>query len=116
MLPTDRYLYYILDDHHCLHHTTDLRAWSRWMDAPTSPRIVAQEHLLSGLWISTVFLGINHRFSNEGPQILFETMVFDHSPDREGSSANDLDCRRYTDWPAALAGHSAVVARWAKGA
>lgn len=53
--------------------------------------------------ISTVFLGLDHSFSTEGPPILFETMVFN------GPLHGDMD--RYETWDAAITGHEATVKR-----
>ncbi len=43
----------------------------------TRGRIIQQEELWNGLWLSTVWLGLNHRYG-EGPPLIFETMAFDH--------------------------------------
>ena len=37
---------------------------------------VAESRLSDGRWVSTVWLGINHNFSPDGPPIIFETMAF----------------------------------------
>jgi hypothetical protein len=47
--------------------------WARWMD--TADRRVAAT-TIGTLRISTVFLGLNHNFLDEGPPVLFETMIF----------------------------------------
>jgi len=47
--------------------------WSKWFE--TADLHVAQ--LSKGdVYVSTVFLGIDHNFSTGGPPILFETMIF----------------------------------------
>ncbi len=53
--------------------------------------------------VSTVFLGIDHSFMNEGKPLLFETMLF--------SDNKDLDGRqwRYTTWDEAVEGHNKAV-------
>jgi hypothetical protein len=62
------------------------------------------DHTLVGPYeISTVFLGIDHGFIEEGPPILFETMVFCQG------SRSDLECERYATWDQAVAGHNAMV-------
>ena len=53
--------------------------------------------------MSTVFLGLNHAVSENGPPLLFETMVFGGQLDSEQE--------RYTTWEEAELGHSAMVAR-----
>lgn len=57
----------------------DLDKWARWFQ--TADREVAVTEVGS-FTVSTVFLGLNHRFFGEGPPILFETMVFS---DREST-------------------------------
>lgn len=54
------------------------------------------------IMISTVFLGLDHRWSG-GPPLLFETMVFN------GPLSEEQD--RYTTWEQAVAGHKAMVER-----
>jgi hypothetical protein len=80
----------------------DIIAWAEWFE--TADRHVAlTEHEL--FRVSTVFLGLDHRFSGKGPPILFETMAFER-----GSSAS-LDCFRYATWEDAEIGHQAMVRR-----
>lgn len=54
--------------------------------------------------VSTVWLGLDHRFGRNGPPLIFETTVF--------TSARDCgeDCWRYTTEEDARAGHWRVVA------
>ena len=54
---------------------TDLLEWGRWFEEPKN-RIVKQETLDNDLWVSTIFLGLDHNYSGKGAPILFETMVF----------------------------------------
>lgn len=56
--------------------------------------------------VSTVFLSIDHNWG-DGPPILFETMVFDHS---EGENWSDVYCGRYCTRAEAEAGHARIVA------
>jgi hypothetical protein len=51
------------------------------------------------LSVSTVFLGLDHNYSEEGAPILFETMVF--------GLPNEYQ-RRYTTWDEAVHGHEEV--------
>jgi hypothetical protein len=69
-------------------------------------KILKQETLKTGYWVSTVWLGLDHSFER-GPPLIFETMVFeskDHS--------SDLDCARYATEEEAFAGHAEMVKRW----
>lgn len=52
--------------------------------------------------ISTVWLGLNYRFLDDGAPLIFESMVF--------GGEFDAHCERYPNWAAALAGHDQLVA------
>jgi hypothetical protein len=80
----------------------DIWEFARWFG--TADRRVAYDEI-GGVLVSTVFLGIDHRFNGSGPPILFETMVF---LDAEGT--DDIDQRRYCTWEQAEDGHQAIVA------
>jgi hypothetical protein len=78
------------------------------------PWRVARTEFPGGAYLSTVFLGLDHRFGFGGPPILFETMLFgaeDHVweqfPDRP--YREDLGQWRYSTWDAALAGHMEIA-------
>jgi hypothetical protein len=46
-----------------------------------SYKILKQEKVAHGKkWISTVWIGIDHNFSEVGPPLIFETMVFNRTP------------------------------------
>lgn len=62
-----------------------LMDWATFMER--ADRTVGKTSV-SGFEVSTVFLGLDHNFSGEGPPVLWETMVFS-----EGGRA-DFDCRR----------------------
>ena len=51
------------------------RMWMKKSKSAVDPWRVA-ETIIGEIRISTVFMGLDHRFSGEGPPILFETMVF----------------------------------------
>lgn len=55
------------------------------------------------LWISTVWLGLNHQWGS-GPPLIYETMVF--GPE----DWSDLDCERYSSRLEAEAGHVIAIA------
>lgn len=81
----------------------DLIRWGLWLE--TANRHVAQTHV-GEVWVSTVFLGLDHNWSGEGAPVLFETMVFtqgDELPESMGFG-------RYRTWEEAEAGHAATVA------
>jgi hypothetical protein len=59
---------------------------------------------LGPYWVSTVWLGVDHRFG-DGPPVIFETMVFTTSARDEGRAGPEFDTRRYATEAEALAGH-----------
>jgi hypothetical protein len=88
--------------------TSDVNEWAHFFNQQYH-RTVAQtnfpwpdeEHRLL---ISTVFLGLDHNFTRDGPPILFETMVF-----LDGEEVSDLTMR-YCTSTEARAGHDEIVA------
>jgi hypothetical protein len=80
-----------------------LLEWSRDMEDRRG-RIVRQEMLWNGLWLSTVWLGLNHRCV-PGPPLIFETMAFDHLG---GARSADLWCERWSTLEEAEQGHERV--------
>lgn len=82
--------------------------WAR-LHADIEYRRVASTHVPedeSGLWVSTVWLGLDHNFMPGGPIAIFETMVF-----RAGHETNMVEqySERYATEAAALAGHDRAV-------
>lgn len=63
-------------------------------------RIVAKTRH-GGVLVSTVFLSIDHNYTDKGPPVLWETMVF-------GGRHNE-ECRRYTSREDAVQGHFEMV-------
>lgn len=80
-------------------HPMDLWAWAELMENSLD-RHVADE-MVGSVRVSTVWLGLNHNWSGEGPPLIFETMVF--------GGVMDEDQWRYPSAAAALAGHDQVV-------
>jgi hypothetical protein len=86
--------------------TDDVDIWNKWFEE--TDRRVAKTTLKGGVFVSTVFLGVDHSFGEGSPPILFETMVFD--PRRpKFDQALDEYTRRYVTWEEAEAGHKEVV-------
>ena len=52
-----------------------LRQYGELMERPAY-RIVEQEYLPDLVYVSTVWLGLNHNFFNEQAPLIFETMIF----------------------------------------
>lgn len=79
--------YYVLDaDHHVVE--VGMMEWAQWFE--DADRKVAWTQVTSELLVSTVFLGLDHRYAGAGPPLLFETMIFG------GPETIDLDCWRYS--------------------
>lgn len=68
--------------------------------------IVEQLHLPNGFYVSTVWLGANHNYS-DGPPLIYESMVF-LSWGRRGI----LSSRRYSTLEQAKRGHDLLAHRW----
>jgi hypothetical protein len=90
---------YILDDENNPVPAT-LMEWAEFFEN-TPRRIVAQDYPRPKVLVSTVFLGLDHRFVGDGPPLLFETMVF-----RDGDGDEQM---RYATWAEAEAGHAAML-------
>lgn len=83
--------------------------WARSFEADPPPNhirktILTDEHG-QDVKVSTVFLGLDHRYDNNGPPILWETMVF--------GGLDDGWQERYTSQEDAIAAHDALCARLA---
>jgi hypothetical protein len=88
-------MYYILKDK----VPVQVHDMEEWMDAFRlhDSRIVAKTDLPDDIQVSTVFLGMDHSFGDDGPPILFETMIF--------GGALDGYQERYSTWEEAEEGH-----------
>lgn len=85
----------------------DILKWAKWFDKmkigfKSSGCLLTRDEV-SGVRVSTVFLGIDHNFDDRGPPVLWETMVF--------SGPFDGECVRYTGKADAIVGHAAMVKR-----
>lgn len=81
---------------------TDMMEAAKWLASGKegdSNRRVAKT-TIGDVNISTVFLGLDHRFG-DGPPLVFETMIF-------GGEHNE-DQWRYSTWDEAMKGHEAAV-------
>ena len=78
----------------------DVQTWAKWYEQ--ADRQVAFDVCGEGR-VSTVFLGIDHRFVGQGPPVLYETLVF-------GGPLNGEQSRSAT-WPDAERDHASMVAR-----
>lgn len=81
----------------------DLMTWAVWFEQFDNRRVALDEGEDSkGKWqLSSVFLGIDHSFADNGPPIVFETMLF-----REDKAADDHnDCWRFATWDEIMSFH-----------
>jgi hypothetical protein len=92
--------YYILDAEH-RPVEADFETWARFFENNKRRRVAHTQ--LGDVCVSTVFLGLDHRFGDDGPPIVFETMIFGGPLDQERC------LRRYSSWDDAEAGHAAAV-------
>jgi hypothetical protein len=60
---------------YCLHE------YEEFVSKEGSRRVALDD--INGATVSTVFLGIDHRYGPDGPPVLFETMVFGGPLDQE---------------------------------
>ncbi len=79
-----------------------------------SYRRVALTSLTDDIEVSTVWLGLDHRwFVEDGPPLIFETMVFTRLDEPDPATGLTHDGGEIWRWPteeAALAGHDRIVA------
>lgn len=78
----------------------DVETWGRWFQ--TADRRIAWTEVGEAT-VSTVFLGLDHRFGSDGPPLIFETMIFGGPLDEHQA--------RYSTLEQAKAGHEATVQR-----
>lgn len=75
-------------------------------------RIIKKETL--GRWkVSTVWLGMDHNFSDDGNPLIFETMVFPNKGD--GMEFSEDYCQRYSTEEEAIKGHEEAVEKYKQG-
>jgi hypothetical protein len=80
--------------------------WGATFEQAMDYKRVCADDVITGdgqtVWVSTVWLGIDHGWYRQGPPVIFETMVF-----REGMS--EEYCDRYSSEAAARDGHARAV-------
>jgi hypothetical protein len=68
-------------------------------------KIVKQDKLANGVFVSTVWLGLDHNYGFNNRPLIFETMVF-------GPGDHSEDCLRYSTEEEARLGHKMIVKKW----
>ena len=86
---------YILDEHGEPQPEPDLMKWAKWFE--TTERHILCDKLPNGVKVSTVFLGLDHNWSNGSLPVLWETMIF--------GGPHDQYQERYTLKSEAIKGH-----------
>ena len=94
----ERHKYYVLDGRE-IAVVDSSREWGEFFNQTDKRRVGADD--VRDLHVSTVFLGIDHSWVEDGPPILFETMVL--------RGSEDVYMRRYATYDEAEAGHREVV-------
>lgn len=73
---------------------------------PNNKRVGVTKISEAGITVSTVHLGLDHRYG-DGPPLIFETMIF--------GGEHDQDCRRYATEEDAMRGHLEALSRLRTG-
>lgn len=85
------------------------KAFTNFSGEGSEWRIVARDFLDNKIFVSTVFLVIDHNWNPEIKEpLVFETMVFYKNYMRE------LDMARYSTWDEAEQGHNKIKQKWEK--
>ena len=92
-----RNINYILDDEKNVIPVPEKNflAWARWFEDFERRRVA--DTRTAGVRVSTVFLGLDHRWGGGGPPLVFETMIFGGPYDQYQD--------RYGSWDDAVLGH-----------
>ena len=89
--------------------------WGRWMES--ADRCIAWTGG-QDKWVSTVFLGLDHRFFGGGPPLVFESIAFADKGEwyewrgKRQYHPTTLDQDRYSSWDDAEIGHKAFVRKY----
>lgn len=99
------HFYFLNEDH--TYKPCSFQEWGQQVQRLTeqNKKHVAYD-VINGYRVSTIWLGIDHDWLNDGPPLLFETMIF---------LPNDQEeyCDRYTTWEQAVEGHQEAI-HWVK--
>ena len=80
----------------------DRLKWAHWFGTQDqTERIVAKSIVGDEVEVSTVFIGLDHRFGEPGPPLLWETMIF--------GGPHDGETWRYSSREQAKDGHLRVI-------
>jgi len=92
--------WYILDENNKPVVASAINEYVDWEEANPTKKAVKQENVNDDIYVSTVFLGLDHAWDSNIP-VLWETMIFggDHDQYQE----------RYTSYEDALEGHQIAL-------
>lgn len=90
--------YYVLDENKKIKEVPDVLTWANEFEEKN--RKVAHTKINEEVFVSTVFLGLDHNWGM-GPPLVFETMIF--------GGPHDEYQTRYSTWDEAVAGHEIAV-------
>jgi hypothetical protein len=93
--------HYILDNDGEPREERNLLKWARWFESSAEARRVARDDLGAAGEVSTVFLGLDHNFSDDPRPVLWESMVF--------GGPLDMEVVRYRSREKAVGGHMLLV-------
>lgn len=96
--------YYVLGPGNIPIPATDIAAWGELMLGKEKHRRKVAVDKVGELEVSTAFIGMDHNFADDGPPLVFETMVFDG----EGGGG---EWRWYATWDDAERGHREMIER-----
>lgn len=96
--------YYILKGKKVVKATA--QEWGKYFEKAN--RIVGRTILENGLFVSTVFLGLDHNWMG-GKPLIFETMVFPTE-----NNLLEISMKRYSTWKEAEKGHKEMVLKYSK--
>lgn len=95
----------------------DVILWARLFEDMEYRRVAMD--WVGELWVSTVWLGLDHNMWLEGPPLIFETMIFEDNKKympldgKHFTRMNGIDQLRYSTLEQAENGHREVV-QWLK--
>jgi len=94
-------MWYTLDNNNKPIAAASITEAAKWLDENLERKVVKQDHLDDGVWVSTVFLGLDHAWPKGNTPILWETMIF--------GGEHDQYQDRYTSYEDALEGHKKAL-------
>jgi len=99
-------------------HMENMAFWGGWFESYANRKVA--DNRIGPFRVSTVFLGIDHRFDGKGAPIVFETMVFDHNNPQVLNLLGRARVympevynltNRYCTWDEAVEGHRKTVGK-----